>query len=201
MPYVKRADLCLPGLKNGHDYSVKIKAGLLSSSGQSLQKDMSYDVKIDDAAPRVFMEKGVLLPAVQSNSVIYVQSINTERLKVALYKINRDDLISAEFSRFLSGNLDTWESTPLINNHAELQGEMTLATEGKNNEETFTALDLKELYQKKALEDGVYLLSVKDAALRADDEYDDDCRDRFFSRLLIVSNLAVTSYRGKDTMR
>ncbi len=195
LPYAKGESLCVPGLQNGQSYALILKKGLISSSGKILEQDVQKQITLHDAEPRLFMDSGVLLPRSESDGKLYVKTINIDKLKVELYKINRKQLIDSEYSQYLYDNLSSWMLEPLITNFAEKVAGVELNTEGKRNERVALPIDLNALYGKSP-EDGVYLLSVRDASLSDEAMLDSDLGDRHFSRLIIASDLGVTAYKG-----
>ncbi len=195
LPYVKGESLCIPGLQNGQSYDLILKKGLMSSNGKILKQDVKKEITLHDAEPRLFMEGGVLLPRSESDGKLYVKTINIDKLKVELYKINRKQLIASDYSQYLYDSLSSWMLEPLISNFAEKVAGVEIATEGKRNERVALPIDLNALYGKSP-EDGVYLLSVRDASLSDESLLDSDLGDRHFSRLIIASDLGVTAYKG-----
>ncbi len=195
LPYARGESLCIPGLQNGLSYDLILKRGLISSNGKILRQDVKKEITLHDAEPRLFMDSGVLLPRSESDGKVYVKTINIDKLKVELYKINRKQLIASEYSQYLYDNLSSWMLEPLISNFAEKVAGVEIDTEGKRNERVALPIDLNALYGKTP-EDGVYLLSVRDASLSDDAMLDSDLGDRHFSRLIIASDLSVTAYKG-----
>lgn len=199
---VSGEQICFTGLKGGQNYQTVIKKGLKSASGLVLKEDSRKDYRTSDCQPSLVMESGNLLPSGLSENSISITSINLKKIKVFLYRFDKNDISTSKLSERMRNDLMPWELNDIIGSHAALIGEHVYETKGQMNEKVFTSVRLADFTDKA--EEGVYLIFACDASLDFDGlaTYDlsRESKEPWLSKLLFVSDLGITTYQGNDAL-
>src|SRR5438552_1902674 len=86
--------LCVEGLRHGERYSITLRAGLPSVVKESLSKSADFTIYVRDRKPLVrFTGKAYVLPRTGQRGIPLV-SVNTEAVKVWVYRIGDRNLIN-----------------------------------------------------------------------------------------------------------
>lgn len=206
-PFVKDGRLCVSGLNFGTDYTLKIHKGVDvinkdkdKSSTVTTNAETQNSFTTIDETGSVKIAKGLILPGNDEKKVIELESVNTQAVTLGVFKISKNSLPQAELYSLYSENPDKYDLRKLVFNYGSLLGSKTVNFKNKRNTVEFSRVDLSEFINKD--KNGVYVISViepkeKDS-LSMDDfiSYDDSSLE--LSKLLFVSNLGVTSYRGDN---
>jgi uncharacterized protein YfaS (alpha-2-macroglobulin family) len=184
--------LCLEGLKHGETYQVELLPGFPAATGEKTPVSFKTNIVIPDRKPSIsFSGAGYVLPS-QGSAGLPVTTINLDRVKVRILKVNERNLvpsIDAEKLTMTFGSEDVDE----IANRSGMpvwQGEMTIA--GERNRAVTTAIPIKDILKDKG--PGVYLAVVERADLG------DDQDRQPATNWVLVSNLGLTAYTGTDGM-
>jgi len=182
--------LCLDGLKHGTTYQVRLLAGLPSASGEKTAETFSTRIVVPDRKPAIsFAGTGYVLPR-EGSAGLPVTTINLDRVKVRLLKVNERNLVPSLDADKLTMSFDPDEVDAVINRTGSLvwQGEMAIA--GERNRPAVTAIPLKDILKDKG--PGVYLAVVERADVK--DVYD----ALQATNWILVSDLGLTAYKGSD---
>jgi uncharacterized protein YfaS (alpha-2-macroglobulin family) len=185
------AQLCAEGLEHGKRYQVQVRAGLPSDLvDESLLKTADLSVYVRDRSPSVrFTGRNYVLPN-KGQQGIPVISVNTDAVRLAIYRIGDRGL----FRAIVDGELESQMSgdqVETIKNQRGTEiwsGEMPVTL--NLNEEVTTAFPIAETVQ--ALTPGVYVMiaEAKGSTL----EYWTQRATQWF----VVSDLGLTAFSGDD---
>jgi alpha-2-macroglobulin len=184
--------VCLEGLKHGETYQVQLLAGFPSTSGEKTLSDFKTNVVIPDRKKSIsFAGTGYVLPRTGSAG-LPVTTINLDRVKVRILKINERNLVPTIDAEKLTMGFGTDDIDDLASRSGSLiwQGEMAIA--GDRNRAVSTAIPLKDVLNGSG--PGVYLAVVE----RADVKEGEDTQPA--TNWILVSNLGLTAYSGSDGM-
>ena len=97
--------LCVEGLEHGDTYSITLRAGLPSTVDEALLKNAEFTIYVRDRSPSVRLAgKAYVLPKTGQQGIPLV-SVNTDRLKVTIYRIGDrsllDNVLGYDFERNL----------------------------------------------------------------------------------------------------
>jgi hypothetical protein len=182
--------LCVEGLQHGESYAITLREGLPSTVGENLLKTADFNIYVHDRSPFVrLVGKAYVLPKTGQQGIPLV-SVNTDTLKVTIYRIGDrnliDSVLSSDFQRNLTGYT--------LNDIADQKGQQVwtgeLAVEKELNTEITTNFPVNEAVP--SLSPGVYVLSTVPGNLK-EEEYNERA-----SQWFIVSDLGLTTYSGAD---
>ena len=182
--------ICVEGLKHGDSYSITLRAGLPSTVGEDLLKDAVFDIYVRDRSPSVRLAgKAYVLPRTGQQGIPLV-SVNTELLKIAIYRIGDRNLIEKVLSWEFQRNLYSYDLEQIADESGERVWTGELAVDKELNQEITTAFPVMEAVP--TLEPGIYLLTA-----RPGDDVGSDYSERT-TQWFIVSDLGLTAYSGTD---
>jgi alpha-2-macroglobulin len=185
---IEGQQLCVTGIEYGERYRLTLRAGLPSTTGDALARDVPLDVYVRDREPSVrFPGRGYVLPA-SGPRALPVETVNADRLELRLLRVSDRNLVAAIREGSFARALDVWEGERFEALLAEpvWQGEARL--EGQLNRATTSRLPLDEV---GALEPGVYVLR---AIVPGTDAYAVPPASQWF----MVSDLGVTALWGTN---
>jgi uncharacterized protein YfaS (alpha-2-macroglobulin family) len=182
--------LCVEGLKHGENYAVTLREGLPSSVGENLLKTADFNIYVRDRSPLVRLAgKAYVLPKTGQQGIPLI-SVNTDSVKVTIYRIGDRNLIDS----VLGGDFERNLYSSSLNDIAEQNGEKVwsgeLAVEKELNADITTNFPINEAVP--SLQPGVYVLAAMPASM-PDDDYGERATQWF-----IVSDLGLTAYSGND---
>ena len=187
--------LCVGGLGFGEDQTLTLRAGFPAANGDGLLVDEDVVVDFGDRPAYVGIAgDGVILPRLDADGLA-IETVNVDSVDVTLRRINDRALA---FRSITSGaNIAAgdyyWsgqEENPDAVGEIIWRGEMDTA--GLLNTPVTTVFPLAETIG--TLTPGAYHITVVDAAL-ADDDVRQPARA---NRWLVITDLALTAYRGAD---
>ena len=180
--------LCVEGLKHGESYAITLRSGLPSTVGEDLLKDAEFSIYVRDRSPSVRLAgKAYVLPKTGQQGIPLI-GVNTDTVKVTLYRIGDrnliDNVLGYEFERNLYGSS--------LDEIADQKGEKVwsgeLAVQKELNTEITTAFPINEVLP--GIAPGVYLLAAQ-ANVAGSDEYSERTTQWF-----VVSDLGLTALSG-----
>ncbi len=182
--------LCVEGLKHGETYAIALREGLPSTVGEDLLKTADFSIYVRDRSPLVRLAgKAYVLPKTGQQGIPLV-SVNTDRVKVTVYRIGDRNLIDSVLGGDFERNLYAYA----LNDIAEQKGEQVwtgeLDVEKELNQDITTDFPINEAVP--ALKPGVYVLAAAPASVPQDD-YGERATQWF-----IVSDLGLTAFSGGD---
>ena len=184
--------ICVEGLKHGESYAVTLREGLPSTVGENLLKTADFSIYVRDRSPFVRLSgKAYVLPKTGQQGIPLV-SVNTDAIKVTIYRIGDrnliDNVLGGDFERNLYGY------TPERHRRAEGREGVDRRARRWRRSSTptiTTAFPINEAVPTLAAR----RLCACRAARRASpsDEYGERATQWF-----IVSDLGLTAYSGSD---
>jgi uncharacterized protein YfaS (alpha-2-macroglobulin family) len=182
--------ICVEGLKHGDSYAITLRAGLPSTVGEDLLKDAVFNIYVRDRSPSVRLSgKAYVLPRTGQQGIPLI-TVNTDLVKVTIYRIGDraliDNVLGYEFER----NLYSYSLDEIADQKGEKVWTGELKVEKELNQEITTAFPIMEAVP--AMQPGVYLLATRPANVAGDD-YGERTTQWF-----IVSDLGLTAYSGTD---
>jgi alpha-2-macroglobulin len=184
--------VCLEGLKHGETYEVQLLAGFPSTTGEKTLSTFKTNVVIPDRKKSIsFAGTGYVLPRTGSAG-LPVTTINLDRVKVRVLKINERNLVPTIDAEKLTMSFGADDVDDVANRSGSLiwQGQMTIT--GERNRAVSTAIPLKDVLKDNG--PGVYLAVVE----RADVKEGEDTQPA--TNWILVSNIGLTTYSGSDGM-
>ncbi len=190
--FVEGKRLCVGGLSHGQRYKIELRAGLPSAIGESLQKNIDIAAYVPDRKASVrFTGRAYVLPS-RAQQGIPVVSINTDSLKVEVYRIGDRALSGTLEDGALTRQLSSWELESIKQRRGEQVFEGTLQVALKLNEEVTTAFPVREAIG--TLKPGVYAMTAKPAKPTGEESY------QIATQWFIVSDLGLTALTGNDAV-
>ena len=187
--------ICLEGVSYGQRHQVQVRAGLPSAvEGESLTKTVDLAVAVRDRAPSVrFTGRGYVLPS-RGQQGLPVVSVNTDRVKVRIYRIGDRSLIDTLDRNQLREQLSGYQFTQIKDKSGELvyRGDLTVKVD--LNKEVTTAFPVSEALPE--LKPGVYVMSAEPPKPGKSD--DEESYQDLATQWFIVSDLGLTAYSSGD---
>ncbi len=182
--------LCVEGLEHGDTYSITLRAGLPSTVDETLLKDAEFTIYVRDRSPSVRLAgKAYMLPKTGQQGIPLI-SVNTDELKVTIYRIGDRSLLDNVLGYDFERNLYGYSLDEIADQKGEKVWTGALKVEKELNQEITTAFPITEALP--TMQSGVYLLAAQPANVPGDD-YGERATQWF-----IVSDLGLTSYSGSD---
>ncbi len=182
--------LCVEGLEHGDTYSITLRAGLPSTVDESLLKNADFTIYVRDRSPSVRLAgKAYVLPRTGQQGIPLI-SVNTDALKVSIYRIGDRSLLDNVLGDDFERNLYGYSLDDIANQKGEKVWTGELKVEKELNQEITTAFPINEAVP--TMQPGVYLLAAQPANVPGDD-YGERATQWF-----IVSDLGLTAYSGSD---
>jgi len=187
--------LCVGGLTFGEEQTLTLREGLPAASGEELLADETVQVDFGDRPAFVGIAgNGVILPRREADGLA-IETVNVGTVEVTLWRITDRALAFRSITTGFNAGQGEYNWVPEEERPFEVgeriwQGEMD--TSGAPNTPVTTVFPIAEAID--TLSPGAYYVSVKDAA-EADDEDGTPARAE---RWLIITDLAITAYRGAD---
>jgi len=182
--------ICVEGLKHGERYAVTLRAGLPSNVGEDLLKNADFNIYVRDRSPSVRLSgKAYVLPRTGQQGIPLI-SVNTERVKVAIYRIGDRSLIDNVLGYEFERNLYGYSLDDIANEKGEKVWTGELDVEKELNQDVTTAFPIPEAVPE--MQPGVYVLAAWPGDVPGD-EYGERTTQWF-----IVSDLGLTAFSGTD---
>ncbi len=182
--------LCVEGLKHGEHYAVTLRAGLPSTVHETLAKSVDFSIFVRDRKPSVrFTGKAYVLPKTGQRGIPLL-SVNTDAVKIDIYRVGDRNLIDTVLGRDFQRNLYPYEANELGASRGVKVWSGELAVEQKLNTEVTTAFPVGEAVGNLA--PGVYAMTAV-AKGNLGPDYEQRATQWF-----IVSDLGLTAYSTHD---
>ncbi len=176
---------CIRGLKPATYYHIIIDKNVPFDRFY-LDREYHFFRQSGDLKPSWrFKESGYILPLSGQKS-IPLESVNIDKLKLKLYRINDRNLIYAINTYGLARAIDRWEENDIKDEYGALIWEKTLLISMQKNKKVVTAIPITQ--ELKKLKPGVYLLSSED------DGYYEGQNSQWF----MVSDIGIFTIKGED---
>jgi alpha-2-macroglobulin len=186
----KDKQICVEGLDHGARYRVALRAGLPSAVGEVLESPVLLNVYVRDRAPSAhFTGDNFVLPSTARRGIPVV-TVNTDQVKVALYRVGDRALAQLlSGSQFLS-QLDAYSLSTVENDLGAPVWKGTLDVASDLNKDVVTSFPVDEALPER--KPGVYVLTAVPASAR-----DDDGSTRA-TQWFVVSDIGLSTYAGDD---
>jgi uncharacterized protein YfaS (alpha-2-macroglobulin family) len=182
--------ICVEGLKHGEAYAITLRAGLPSTVDEALLKDAEFSIYVRDRSPSVRLSgKAYVLPRTGQQGIPLI-TVNTDLVKVTIYRIGDRSLIDNVLAYEFERNLYNYSLDEIADQKGEKVWSGELKVEKELNAEITTAFPITEAVP--AMQPGVYLLSA-----RPGNDAGNDYGERT-TQWFIVSDLGLTSFSGTD---
>jgi uncharacterized protein YfaS (alpha-2-macroglobulin family) len=181
-------EICADGAEFGTTYQVRVLPGLSSDNDNRVGKAIVLQAEVGDRSPRVwFSNSHYVLP---KGGGIPVHSVNVDKARLTLYRIGERNLLNEAIKRSFRSDIGRYKAHEIRDELGEelWSGEADLTSH--RNREAVSNLPLASLIEPAA---GVYLLTAKAVTADEENDYGD-----LASQWLVVSDIGLTTYRGKD---
>jgi uncharacterized protein YfaS (alpha-2-macroglobulin family) len=194
---VDGANLCVGGLTFGQERELTLRAGLPSQDGRALAYDETIQIEFGDRPSYVgFKGDGVILPRVEADGLA-LESVNVEKMRVTVSRITDRALAFKTITQGYStsqGGYGYMEYGSNADDVAEQIWTGEIDTPGSPNAATTTVFPIATAIPR--LQPGAYFVEL-DQLDTAGKIPDDAARAK---RWLIITDLALTTFRGADGM-
>jgi uncharacterized protein YfaS (alpha-2-macroglobulin family) len=184
-------EICVDGLKHGGRYSLTLRSGLPSATGDGLVKSVSLNLFVRDReAVLRFTGDNFVLPA-SGRLGIPLISVNAERASLQLFRVGDRGLtrLFGDYSQFLS-QLDAYSIADIRDNIGAPVWSGVIDISSRLNEDVTTSFPVDEALPER--QPGVYVLT---AAM--DGKPGDDWEARA-TQWFVVSDLGLSTFAGED---
>ncbi len=186
--------LCLAGLDFNKTYSVTLKAGLPSASGEKLIEDETVPVELRDKPSIVRFMGGIVLPRDNVKGVP-VTTVNISKLKLKLIRIGDRLLSQIESDTVDETTLYSWSAKDLQDNQGTLIWKGTMDVDNVKNDSVVTLVPINDVLKDR--KPGVYVLIASDANKKnRDDSGDDYGSGEMAVQWIVDSDIALTTFQG-----
>jgi hypothetical protein len=181
--------LCVEGVQHGARYSVTFREGLPAANGETLQRSVAITQYVRDRRPAArFPGRAYVLPKA-GGANIPVQTVNTETLDLALYRVSDRNLLRAIQSDFFAQPIPAWAEESFSGRVGEELWTGTATVAMEINRDVTTRLPMDAAIA--GLPAGIYALR---ASAPGTDPYDIAPAWQWF----VISDLGVTTLSGVD---
>ena len=182
--------LCVEGLKHGESYSITLREGLPSTVGENLLKTADFNIYVRDRSPSVRLAgKAYVLPKTGQQGIPLV-SVNTDAVKVTIYRIGDRSLVDTVIGGDFQRNLYKYSLDEIADQKGEKIWTGELKVERELNTEITTDFPITEAVP--SLQPGVYVLAALPANVNSEGY------NELATQWFVVSDLGLTAYSGSD---
>ncbi|AGA33297.1 Alpha-2-macroglobulin [Thioalkalivibrio nitratireducens DSM 14787] len=183
-------EICIDGGEFDRHYQVTVLEGLTDTEGRSLHATRQERVHVGPRSASLrFQSHLYVLP--RGSTGVPLHAVNVDAVELALYRIDERNLLAPEVRELFGTDLSSWSESRIADELGARvwsgQGEWTV----EPNREQRVLLPLVDDLQAHT---GIYVVTARvqsDAA----DEYPGPPRA---SQWLVVSDLGITTYQGRD---
>ncbi len=187
--------LCVGGLGFGEGQEIILRTGLPSADGRGLPSDEVIPVDFGDRPAYISLAgDGVILPRRDADGLA-IETVNVDTVAIELWRVTDRALAFRSITQGFNGAEGDYNWTPEEERPFEVGEEIwsgEMDTAGALNTPVTTVFPLAEAIG--TLTPGAYFIAIRDAA-EADDGYRNPARA---NRWLVITDLALTAYRGQD---
>ncbi|WP_149588696.1 alpha-2-macroglobulin family protein [Tabrizicola flagellatus] len=181
--------LCVAGLEHGKRYSITFREGLPAADGQTLAKSVEITQYVRDRNPGVkFPGRGYVLPKA-GEPALPVQTVNTERLDLTLYRVTDRNLLRAIQTNYFGTPIDVYSEEYFSGEVGEKLWTGSASVAQEVNRDVTTRLPMGEALAGQPA--GIYALKAEVPGV---DPYNIPPAWQWF----VVSDLGVTTMSGVD---
>jgi len=189
--------LCLTGLDFNTTYTVTLKAGLPSASGDKLPENETVPVELRDKPSIVQFSGGIILPRENAQGVP-VTTVNIDKLRVKLIRVGDRLLSQIESGTVDETTLYSWNATDIETNQGSIVWQGTMDVANIKNDSVVTLIPIHNILKDR--KPGAYVLIASDANKKGDsDSGDDDTSSGEMAvQWVIDSDMALTTFKGAN---
>lgn len=181
--------LCVAGLTHGQRITVTFREGLPAADGQTLAKSVDITAYVRDRRPQArFAGGGFVLPR-SGAAAIPVQTVNTPRLDLELYRISDRNLIRSMQADWFARPMDSWDASRFSDQVGERIWTGSAEVPVEVNRDLTTRLPLDEALQGQPA--GIYALKAR---VPGTEDWENPAAWQWF----VVSDLGLTTFEGSD---
>ncbi|MBB3808970.1 hypothetical protein FHS81_001040 [Pseudochelatococcus contaminans] len=154
--------ICVDGLRHGERYAIVLRQGLPSATGDTLPRNLDYDIFVRDRAPSVrFTGRNYVLPSTGQEGIPVI-SVNTEAVEIEIFRVGDRNLLPAIRDGGFLDQLGSWVIETLAGERGQRIWNGTLTTRAPLNVDEITAFPVDEAIGQR-LQPGVYALTARPA--------------------------------------
>ena len=185
--------LCIGGVRHGATYNVTVREGLPEAKGAlRTTKQTQYRISVPNRTMRIgFRGKTFILPRVGRRGIPML-SVNVTRAQIRLLRINARNLVHQINDQAMYRMLTARRGNKIANTEGEEVWRGTVDIDRKMNRQVATAIPVAQILKTTA--PGIYILMAR--PWRKNGKY--DRWDNQATQYLVVSDLGVSTYRGKQ---
>jgi hypothetical protein len=187
---VRGRNICIDGARFGEAYELTVAKGLPAADGTKLDRTESATITVGNRPDSLgFTDSAYILPKVGAVGVPLI-SVNTDKAKLSLYRINDRNLLSVvNYGNFMRA-LSEYDAGEIAQTTGELVWKGEVDIENEANKRVVTALNLDEM--RKVATPGVYVLTAAPAI------GDVDPWDYLATQWVVVTDVGLTTMDGRD---
>ncbi len=188
---VRGQQLCVEGISHGQHYTLTVRAGIPSATGEKTRVKQNFTAKVEDREPTLgFRGTTYVLPRIGARHLPLI-SVNLETARLRVLRINDRNLMREIEKHRITRVLDGHDLQQIATRSGEQvwEGILTLAT-GSRNQEITTAIPISTILSDPR--PGIYIVAAERA---------DKTPGRYTNRAtqwLVVSDIGLFTMRGAD---
>lgn len=187
---VREKTLCIEGARFGEAYEVSVAKGLPGAAGEKLDREESAAITVGNRPESLgFTQSAYILPKVGATG-IPLQSVNTDKARLALYRINDRNILPTIANGNFMRILTQYDAEEIAQTSGEKVWEGEVDIENEANKRVVTAIDIEQM--RKTAAPGVYVLTASPATGERD--YWDDLATQW----VVVTDVGLTTYAAND---
>ncbi len=190
---VEQSQICITGVEHGRRYHIRLRAGLPSSTGESLRKDVDLNLYVPDRKPFVgFANNAYVLP-VGLGAGLPITSVNATSADLTIYRIGDRAIADAVRNGVFGSSLDQDSANDVANAYGDVvwTGKVDL-TKGAPNATIVTAIPVNDAL--KSMQPGAYVVTAKVSGAPTTGDDASSLATQWF----IVTDLGLSSVSGDD---
>ncbi|MGR3615540.1 MAG: alpha-2-macroglobulin family protein [Paracoccaceae bacterium] len=181
--------LCVDGVRHGERYSLTMRAGLPSDTGEVMHRDVDVTLYVRDRNPVVrFPGRSYVLPRT-GQAALPVETVNLTEVDLKLRRVSDRNLLRAIQDDFFGRPLSYWQEDEFVGEIAEDVWSGTAIVQNELNQDMTTRLPMDEAIA--GLPAGIYALT---ASIPGTDSYDDPGATQWF----VLSDMGLSTMLGND---
>ncbi|MFU1478429.1 alpha-2-macroglobulin family protein [Roseovarius sp. C7] len=181
--------LCIDGVDHGARYTITLRKGLPSDSGETLIRDTELSLYVRDRSPSVgFPGRAYVLPRA-AEAALPIETVNLDEIELSLHRVSDRNLLRTMQQEYFGRPLSEYEIKDFTNEIAEEVWTGTGAVQNELNQTMTTRLPLGEVLADMA--PGIYTLHARIDGIPL---YDDPGATQWF----VLTDLGLTTLKGTD---
>ncbi|MBF0471222.1 MAG: hypothetical protein HQL48_07580, partial [Gammaproteobacteria bacterium] len=187
---VRNQTLCYRGASFGTRYQILVRRGL-SAGEYTLNQNETFTVESGHRPSAIWFEQSDYLLPRTAEATVPLHSVNVQQAALQLYRVDERNLLSPFIQKRFRSRLDGDDLTQLRDVVGELLWQQTLSL--AMEERDHNLLTPLSLPAEKVAQRGLYLLAAYPEGDGVPDRW-----QQVATQWLLVSDLGLTSYQGRD---